>query len=97
VVYTFKKGEVSAPRRISGQEPEFSEYARVAKYQGTIILSLVVDPSGAAEDVAILAPIGLGLDEKAVEAVRAWKFEPGMKDGQPVAVKLKVEVDFRLY
>jgi TonB family protein len=97
VVYTFKKGEISPPRRISGQEPEFSEDARIAKYQGTMVISLVIDPSGTATDLAIVTPLGLGLDEKAVEAVRAWKFEPGIKDGHPVAVKTMVEVDFHLY
>jgi TonB family protein len=97
VVYTFKKGEISPPRRISGREPEFSEDARISKYQGTMVISLVVDPSGTATDLAIVTPLGLGLDEKAVEAVRAWKFEPGIKDGQPVAVKTMVEVDFHLY
>jgi TonB family protein len=97
VVYTFKKGEISPPRRISGQEPGFSEDARISKYQGTMVISLVVDPSGTATDLAIMTPLGLGLDEKAVEAVRAWKFEPGTKDGQPVAVKTMVEVDFHLY
>jgi TonB family protein len=97
VVYTFKKGEISPPRRISGREPEFSEYARISKYQGTMVISLVVDPSGTATDLAIVNPLGLGLDEKAIEAVGAWKFEPGTKDGQPVAVKTMVEVDFHLY
>jgi TonB family protein len=96
-VYSVKAGEVSAPRRIFGQEPEFSEYARIAKFRGTTVVSLVVDPSGAATDLAIMTPLGLGLDEKAVEAVRAWKFEPAMKGGQPVAVKIMVEVDFHLY
>jgi TonB family protein len=97
VVYSFKKGEVSPPRRISGREPEFAEDARIAKYQGTMVISLVIDPSGTETDLAIVTPLGLGLDEKAVEAVRAWKFEPGIKDGQPVAVKTMVEVDFHLY
>jgi TonB family protein len=58
---------------------------------------VVVDPSGTARDVEIVTPLGLGLDEKAVEQVSAWKFEPGMKEGAPVAVKVKVEVDFQLY
>jgi TonB family protein len=97
VYYSVKKGEVSPPRRISGREPEFSEYARVGKFQGTMTVSLVVDPSGAARNVVIATPLGLGLDEKAVEAVRAWKFEPATKDGQPVAVAIMVEVDFHLY
>jgi|SRR5579863_1296279 len=97
VVYRFKKGEVSAPRRTIGREPEFTDEARIAKYQGTMTLSLVVDPSGSARDIAIVLPLGLGLDEQAVKAVSAWKFEPGMKDGTPVPVRIMVEVDFHLY
>lgn len=97
VYYSVKKGEVSPPHQMSVREPEFSEYARVAKYQGTMTLSLVVDPSGAAKNVAITTPLGLGLDEKAVEAVSSWKFEPAVKDGQPVAVAIMVEVNFHLY
>jgi TonB family protein len=96
-LYSVKRGDVSAPRGTYMPNPAFSEEARVAKYQGTMTLSVVVDPSGTASNVAIATPLGLGLDEKAVEQVRAWKFEPAMKDGQPVAVKVMVEVDFHLY
>jgi TonB family protein len=97
IVYTVKRGDVSPPRRTSGHEPEFAEDARVAKYQGVMILSVVVDPSGAATNVEVVSPLGLGLDEKGVEAVRDWKFEPAMKDGQAVPVKVMVEVSFHLY
>ena len=97
VVYSIKRGEVSAPHQTDSPEPSYSEDARVAKYQGTMILSVVVDPAGRAADVEIVTPLGLGLDEKAVEAVRSWSFEPAMKDGQPVAVKVMIEVDFHLY
>jgi TonB family protein len=95
--YSVKPGVVSAPHVLHQGDPEFSEEARQAKYQGTMIVSLVVDPSGSVRDLAIVSPLGMGLDEKAVEAVGAWKFEPGVKDGKPVPVQLKVEVDFRLY
>jgi TonB family protein len=96
-VYVVKRGEVSPPRTMHNPDPEFSDEARIAKYQGTMILSIVVDPSGAVRDLGIVTPLGLGLDEQAVAAVRSWRFEPGMKDGSPVAVKVAVEVDFRLY
>jgi TonB family protein len=96
-VYTVFKDEVSAPHQTYSPEPSYSEEARAAKYQGTMVLSVVIDPSGAVSDVAIATPLGLGLDEKAVEAVRSWKFEPAMKNGEPVAVKIMVEVDFHLY
>jgi TonB family protein len=97
VVYSIKKGEVSPPHQTYAPEPSFSEDARVAKYQGVTVLSVIVDPTGTTTDVAIVTPVGLGLDEKAVEAVRSWKFAPATKDGQPVAVAIMVEVDFHLY
>jgi TonB family protein len=87
-------GGVSAPRAISAPDPEYSEKARNAKYQGTCVLRLVVDTKGLPRDIRVERPLGLGLDEKAVEAVRQWRFEPAMKDGVPVAVLLAVEVSF---
>ena len=96
-LYSVKRGDMSVPRGTYMPNPAFSEEARVAKYQGTMTLSVVVEPSGTAGDVAIVTPLGLGLDEKAVEQVRLWKFKPAAKDGEPVAVKIMVEVDFHLY
>ena len=82
---------------LNQREPEFSEEARQAKYQGVITLSLVVDESGSVRDLQIVSPIGLGLDEKAVNAVSGWKFQPASKDGQPVSVEIVVETNFHLY
>ena len=96
-LYSGKRGDTSVPRGTYMPNPAFSEEARVAKYQGTMTLSVVVEPSGTAGDVAIVTPLGLGLDEKAVEQVRLWKFKPAARDGEPVAVKIMVEVDFHLY
>ncbi len=90
-------GGVSAPRPIYAPDPEYSEEARKAKYQGTVVLWLVVGPDGRPRDIRIARSVGLGLDEKAMEAVRTWRFEPARKDGQPVAVQINVEVSFRLY
>lgn len=90
-------GGVSAPRALYDPEPEYSEEARKAKYQGTCVLLLVVGPDGRPRDIHVARSLGLGLDEKAIEAVNQWKFEPAMKDGKPVAVQINVEVDFRLY
>jgi TonB family protein len=88
---------VSAPRAIYNPDPEYSDEARKAKFQGNVVLSLVVDPLGHVRDIHVARSLGMGLDEKALEAVRKWKFEPGMKDGYPVAVQVNVEVNFRLY
>jgi periplasmic protein TonB len=90
-------GGVSAPRPISTPDPEYSEEARKAKYQGTCVLWLVVGPDGKPRDIRIARSLGLGLDEKAIEAVKRWMFEPALKDGRPVAVQINVEVSFRLY
>lgn len=90
-------GGVSAPRAVFSPDPEYSEEARKAKYQGTVVLWVVVGPDGKPHDIRVQRTLGMGLDEKAIEAVRQWKFEPAKKDGQPVAVQINVEVNFRLY
>jgi len=96
-VYTVKRGKISAPHVTHMPEFVFSDEARKAKYQGTVILSLVVDESGSARDIEIVNPLGLGLDENAAEGAREYKFEPAKQDGKPVSVKVAIEVDFHLY
>ncbi len=88
---------VSPPRPIYQPEPEFSEEARKAKYQGICTLALVVGTDGRPSQIRVQSSLGMGLDEKAIEAVKNWRFEPAMKDGHPVAVAIAVEVDFHLY
>jgi periplasmic protein TonB len=90
-------GGVSAPRALFSPDPEYSEEARKAKYQGTVVLRMVVGPDGRARDIQVSRSVGMGLDEKAIEAVRTWKFDPARKDGQAVPVLISVEVTFRLY
>jgi TonB family protein len=90
-------GGIVAPRATYTPDPEYSEPARRAKEQGEVLVWLVVDPNGKPRDVKVLAPLGDGLDEKATEAIKTWKFEPATKDGKPVAVQIMVEVSFRLY
>jgi TonB family protein len=77
-------------------QPDYSDEASKAKFQGTVRLSLVVDQSGQPTNIRVITPLGLGLDQKAIEAVEKWRFKPGMKDGQPVPVQASVEVNFRL-
>jgi len=89
-------GGVTAPSLLYKVEPEYSEEARKAKYQGTVILYVEVDPSGHAVNPRVVRSLGLGLDEKAIDAVRKWKFKPGYKDGHPVTVAAQIEVNFRL-
>jgi len=90
-------GGVSPPRTIFAPEPEFSEEARKAKYQGVCTLGLIVGTDGRPSNIRVLSSLGMGLDEKAIEAVKTWRFEPAMKDGHPVRVEIAVEVDFHLY
>jgi len=90
-------GGVLPPRAIYAPEPEFSEEARKAKYQGTCTLALIVGIDGPPTDIHVVSSLGMGLDEKAIEAVRTWKFEPAMKDNHPVRVPIEVEVHFNLY
>lgn len=94
---TFAGHGVTAPRAIYDPEPEYSEEAREVRFQGIVVLSIVVDQDGRARDIRVARSVGLGLDEKAIDAVKKWKFEPGVKDGHPVAVAVSVEVNFRLY
>ena len=89
-------GGVSLPEALVKPEPEYSEEARKAKYQGSVTLQIVVDEKGNVKDIRVVKKLGLGLDEKAIEAVAKWRFKPGMKDGKPVAVIATVEVSFRL-
>ena len=89
-------GGVSAPQVVYKVDPEYSEQARKAKYQGTVVLNLVVQSDGSVRDIRILQPLGLGLDEKAVEAVKQWRFKPGLRNGQAVDVAAIIEVTFRL-
>ena len=88
---------VLPPHVIYSPEPPFSEKARSAGYQGVCTLTLVVGIDGKPRNIKVVNPLGMGLDEKAVEAVGTWRFQPATKDGNPVAVQIAVEVDFHLY
>jgi protein TonB len=90
-------GGVSAPVVLFAPEPEFSEEARKAKVAGNVLVYLQVDASGHPTHVHVLRGIGLGLDEKAVEAVRQYKFKPAMENGHPVPVEMNVEVNFQIF
>jgi len=90
-------GGVTAPRVIYAPDPEFSEEARKAKFQGTVVLWIVVGVDGRPHDIGVSRSLGMGLDEKAIDAIRQWRFEPGRKDGIAVAVQVNVEVSFHLY
>jgi TonB family protein len=90
-------GGVAAPVPIYKPEPEFTEEARRAKHQGTVMLALIVGPDGRTRDIRVVRKLGMGLDEKAIQSAREWKFQPATKDGKPVAVAINIEVDFTLH
>lgn len=88
---------VTSPRAIYTPEPEFSEEARKAKYQGAVMINAVIGADGRVHSPRIVRSLGMGLDEKAMEIVKVWKFDPGTKDGKPVPVEISLEVDFNIY
>jgi protein TonB len=90
-------GGVKPPVLLSSPDPEFSEEARKAKFSGNVEVYLIVDENGNPTHVKVARPIGMGLDEKAVEAVRQYKFKPAMKDGKPVKVDMYVDVNFQIF
>ena len=77
-------------------DPEYSDAARKSKLQGKVILVIEVWPDGRAHNIRIESGLGLGLDQQAVHAVEQWRFKPGTKDGSPVSINARVEVNFRL-
>jgi TonB family protein len=88
---------VSAPEPIYSPDPDYSEEARKAKYQGIVVLTVIVGPDGRVHNAKVTKTLGMGLDEKAVEKVLTWKFKPANKDSKAVAVEVSVEVQFNLY
>src|SRR5215471_4406878 len=90
-------GGVSAPQVLYAPEPEFSEEARKAKFAGNVLVNLWVDTNGMPSHVRVIRGVGMGLDEKAVEAVRQYRFKPAMENGKPVLVELNIEVNFQIF
>jgi len=90
-------GGVGAPTCIYCPDPPYSEEARKAKFSGTVVVQIVVDAAGTVRDARVVKPLGLGLDEKAIEAIRTWRFKPSLRNGVAVNVRMLVEVSFRLF
>lgn len=90
--------DVVRPALVEKTEPSYTEEAREAKLEGSVVLSVVIGADGKTRDIKVVRGLGLGLDEKAIEALGKWKFEPARlkKDNTPVAVTANVEINFRL-
>ena len=97
VAQTKSEQETLMPRLIHKVEPEYTPEALEAGLEGAVVLRIEVGTDGAAHDIRVARSLGMGLDEKAVEAVRLWKFEPATRDGKPVAVPATIEINFRPY
>jgi len=95
---TYRIGEegVKAPKLVSKSEPNYTQEARDAKIEGAVLLSAVIGADGSISDASVIRSLDKGLDRNAVEAIESWVFEPATKDGQPVPVGVKIEVNFRL-
>jgi TonB family protein len=90
-----QRGMIQSPSLIYKVEPEYTEEAKSAGLQGTVVLYAEVSPEGRAMNIRVVRGLGLGLDEKAIEAIRKWRFRPGTKDGSPIPVATTIEVNFR--
>jgi TonB family protein len=94
-VYKMSDG-IQAPRVLFKSDPRYTDEAKAAKIEGSVLLQVVIGTDGLAHDINVIKGIGGGLDEKAVEAVQQWKFQPGVKDGEPVKVRAQIEINFKL-
>ena len=89
-------GGVTPPTILFKVDPKYSEEARKARYQGTVVLEAIVRKDGTVDILRVVRSLGFGLDENAVQALKKWKFRPGMRNGLPVDVALNIEVNFNL-
>lgn len=97
ITMNIKQGGVTAPVPKYTPEPEFSSEARNSKFQGTVVLEIVLDKAGTVSRLRIIRALGENLDLNAVEKVKTWRFQPASRNGQPVAVAMNIEVSFNLY
>ena len=95
-IYQIAEGGITVPRVLSRAAPHYTEEARTAKREGTVVLFAEISSAGTVENAVVLHKLGKGLDESAVRAIKQWKFAPALKDGQPVAVMITIEMNFSL-
>lgn len=95
--YTPGIGGVSQPVPTYAPDPPYTEDARKAKFQGTVVMWIIVDAQGNVRNVRIVKRLGMGLDDEAEKTISTWKFKPSLRNGVPVPVQVQVEVSFRLF
>jgi TonB family protein len=95
-IYQIAEGGITVPRVLSRAAPLYTEEARTAKREGTVVLFAEISSAGTVENAVVLHKLGKGLDESAVHAIKQWKFAPALKDGRPVAVMITIEMNFSL-
>ncbi|MGH9530864.1 MAG: energy transducer TonB, partial [Terriglobales bacterium] len=88
--------DIEPPVPLDQPRPEYSAEAREHKHEGVVVLRVEVGPDGRVSNVSVQNPLGMGLDEKALEAVRQWMYKPALKNGRPVAVQFDLSINFRL-
>ncbi len=94
---TFRLGGINSPPvPIHKPDPEYTAEARAARIQGSVILKVIIGEDGTTSDIQVVRGLDPGLDAKAVECVRTWRFRPAMKQGRPVAFPANIEMNFRL-
>jgi TonB family protein len=96
-LYYIQAGVVEAPHAIYTPDPEYSKAARAAKYQGLVVVGVIIGADGTVSDVWVTRKAGLGLDQETLRAVRTWKFQPAVKAGKPVPVLASIQSQFHLY
>ena len=88
---------IHAPRALYAPDPQYSDTARKAKTNGTVVVALAINENGGVDAVKVVRHLEPGLDRNAMDAARQWKFAPATKDGNPIAVQMNVEMTFKLY
>ncbi len=84
------------PVLIDQPDPEYTDEARIARHEGSVAIRVEIDTEGAPRNLQVVRTLGLGLDEKAVEAVKRWRFRPARRNGRKVAFRATLEINFRL-
>jgi TonB family protein len=97
IVYERQGPGMTHPKAVYQPNPDYAERPRRKKLQGVVVLSMIVSADGTVRDPQVTQSLDKDLDKKAVECVKKWRYEPATKDGKPVAMRVAVEVDFRLY